>query len=105
MNTELLSATELVALIRDRQVGSLELLDAQLGRIDAHNGAINAVVAMDVEGARAAARAADDAQPDRRGPLHGLPITIKDSWEVAGMPATCGFPELADTCRRATRRR
>ena len=96
MNTELLSATELVALIRDRKLGSLELLDAQLARIDEHNGGINAVVAMDVEGAREAARAADDAPPDRRGPLHGLPITIKDSWEVAGMPATCGFPELAD---------
>ena len=96
MNTELLSATELVALIRDRKLGSLELLDAQLARIDEHNEGINAVVAMDVEGAREAARAADDAPPDRRGPLHGLPITIKDSWEVAGMPATCGFPELAD---------
>jgi amidase len=96
MNTELLSATELAALIRDRKLGSLELLDAQLARIDARNGEINAVVAMDVEGARAAARAADDAPPEGRGPLHGLPITIKDAWEVAGMPATCGFPELAD---------
>jgi len=96
MDTELLSAAELVALIRDRRLGSLELLEAQLSRIEEHNGAINAVVAMDVEGARAAARAADDAPRHRRGPLHGLPITIKDSWEVAGMPATCGFPELAD---------
>jgi amidase len=96
MDPTLLPATELLARIRDRELGSLELLDAQLARIDAHNGDINAVVAMDVDTARAAARKADDTPADQRGPLHGLPITIKDSWEVEGMPATCGFPELAD---------
>jgi amidase len=96
MQTELLSATELLGLLRDRKLGSLELLELQLERIEAANPGIKAVVATDVEGARAAARAADDAPADGRGPLHGLPITIKDSYEVVGMPATCGFPHLAD---------
>jgi amidase len=96
MQTELLSATELLGLLRDGRLGSLELLEMQLARIEASDPDINAVVAMDVEGARAAARAADDAPADGRGPLHGLPITIKDSYEVVGMPATCGFPHLAD---------
>jgi amidase len=96
MQTELLSATELLGLLRDRKLGSLELLETQLARIEASNPDINAVVALDAEGARAAARAADDAPSDARGPLHGLPITIKDSFEVPGMPATCGFPHLAD---------
>jgi amidase len=96
MQTELLCATELLGLLRQRKLGSLELLEIQLARIEASNPEINAVVALDVEGARAAARAADDAPADARGPLHGLPITIKDSFEVPGMPATCGFPHLAD---------
>src|SRR5882724_1668772 len=60
------------------------------------NPALNAVVALDVERARAAARAADSAASDARGPLHGLPITLKDAYEVIGMPATCGFPHLAN---------
>jgi Asp-tRNA(Asn)/Glu-tRNA(Gln) amidotransferase A subunit family amidase len=98
MNTELLSATELVALIRDRQVGSLELLDAQLGRIDAHNGAINAVVAMDIEGARAAARAADDAPPDRRS-------RSRTPGRSRGCPRHAASRTSPTTCRRATRRR
>jgi amidase len=92
---ELRSATELLALLRDRELGSLELLDLQLARIEARDGELNAVVALNVEDARDAARRADDAPSDARGPLHGLPMTIKDSYEVAGMPATCGFPDLA----------
>ena len=96
MDIALLPATELISRIRDGELSSEELLDAQLARIESYNGDLNAVVAMDVDAARRAARAADEAPADRRGPLHGLPITIKDSWEVAGMPATCGFPHLAD---------
>jgi amidase len=89
------SATELLAQLRDGQLGSVELLEAQLERIERHNGDLNAVVALDADAAREAARAADNAPADGRGPLHGLPMTIKDSFEVAGMPATCGFPHLA----------
>ena len=90
------SAGELVARLRSGELGSEELFDLQLDRIGRLDGALNAVVALDVEGAREAARAADAAPADGRGPLHGLPMTIKDSFEVAGMPATCGFPHLAE---------
>jgi amidase len=93
---ELLPATELLALLRERKLSAVELLDLHLERIARLDGDLNAVVAMDVDGARAAARAADETPADARGPLHGLPMTIKDSWEVAGMPATCGFPHLAE---------
>jgi amidase len=89
------SAAELLRLLRDRKLGALELLDLQLSRIDRLNPALNAVVAQDVETARQYARAADSAPADKRGPLHGLPLTIKDAFEVIGMPATCGFPHLA----------
>ncbi|HEY0342302.1 MAG TPA: amidase family protein, partial [Steroidobacteraceae bacterium] len=92
---ELRSATELLRLMRERKLGSLELLDLQLARIERVNPRLNAVVAMDVEGARRSARAADSVPDERRGPLHGLPITIKDAYETVGMTATCGFPELA----------
>lgn len=98
MNTlpiTLKSATELLRLLRERKLGALELLDLQLSRIDRLNPALNAVVALDIETARQSARAADSVSADKRGPLHGLPITIKDAFEVIGMPATCGFPHLA----------
>ena len=92
---EFRSATALLSLLRARKLGSLELLDLQLARIERVNPTLNAVVALDVEHARDAARAADNALNDERAPLHGLPITIKDAYEVVGMPATCGFPHLA----------
>jgi len=92
---ELRSTTELLALLRERKLGAVELLDRLLARVERLNPGLNAVVARDVEGARRAARAADDTPADRRGPLHGLPMTLKDVWEVPGMPATCGMPELA----------
>jgi amidase len=88
-------ATELLRRLRDRELGSEELLDAQLERIERLDPELNAVVATDVETARAAARAADATPAAARGPLHGLPMTIKDSFEVTGMPATCGFGHLA----------
>jgi amidase len=92
---ELGTAAELLARLRGGQLGSLELLDAQLERIERLDGELNAVVALDADAAREAARAADNAPAGGRGPLHGLPMTIKDSYEVAGMPATCGFAHLA----------
>jgi amidase len=91
---EFRSATTLLSLLRARRLGALELLDLQLSRIERTNSSLNAVVALEIEGARAGARVADSAAADARGPLHGLPITIKDAYEVVGMPATCGFPHL-----------
>ncbi|MEC9347609.1 MAG: amidase [Pseudomonadota bacterium] len=92
------SATELVAAIRRREIGSEELLDIYLERYRRLNGPINAVVATDLEAARARARAADTAtaRGESWGPLHGLPMTVKEAFEVVGMPCTSGSPTLLD---------
>jgi amidase len=91
------SATELTAALRSREVSSRELLDAFLARIAGAGGALNAVVTLDEERARAEAVAADeDAVHGRwQGPLHGLPMTVKDVFETAGIRTVCGTPELA----------
>jgi amidase len=90
------SATELAAAIRRGKITSTKLLNIYLGRIKRYNGKINAVVAMDVKAARARAAAADKALAQGKlwGPLHGLPMTVKDVFEVVGMPATSGSPKL-----------
>lgn len=91
-------AMQLVEAMRTKEIGSGELLEHYLQRVEAHNGTINAVVATDIEAARARAEAADaaTARGESWGPLHGLPVTIKDTFEVVGMPCTAGAPELKD---------
>jgi len=91
------SATELTRALRHKEVSSVELLDHYLARVAKLNRRINAIVHLDAERARERARAADAAlaRGESWGALHGLPITIKDSFEVAGMPCTSGAPELA----------
>jgi amidase len=91
-------ASELAGMIRSRQLGSLELLEHYLARIDRLNPEINAVVTMHADEARKAARRADDraARGDWDGPLHGLPVTIKDCISTAGMRTTAGASELRD---------
>ncbi len=90
--------TDAVAALRRGEVGSEELLDAQLDRIDIFNPSVNAVVAFDVDGARAAARAADAARAsgEELGPLGGIPLTIKDTYETEGLVTTAGAPVWAD---------
>jgi amidase len=92
------SARELSAAIRRRDVSSRELLDLYLSRIEQLNPSLNAVVTLDAEGARRAADAADAAlaRGEVRGPLHGVPMTVKDSYETAGMRTTCGFTAWSD---------
>ena len=92
------SATRLAEAIRAKQVSSRELLDLYIDRIDRLNGPLNAVVTLDVERARNAAAAADDAlaHGDDVGPLHGLPVTIKDAIETEGIRSTGGAIELTD---------
>jgi amidase len=91
------SAVELANLIRARQIGSLELTDYFIDRITRYDDALNAVVVRDFERARAAAREADAAlaKGDVLGPLHGLPMTIKESFDIAGLPTTWGIPSFA----------
>jgi len=92
------SATEMLARLHARQIGAVELLQLHLDRVREIGPAINAVVALDEEGALAQAARADAALARGRwlGPLHGLPMTIKDAFEVVGMPATCGFEALRE---------
>lgn len=94
---EFQSATQLLGLLRAREIGAVELLQLHLSRCEKYNPAINAVVAKDVEGAMRAAQEADNHRGGAASlpPLHGLSMTVKDTFEVVGMPATCGLPKLA----------
>jgi len=87
------SAKQLAADIRKKKIGCLELLDLYLARIEKYDGALNAVVVRDFDRARTRARAADRALSKRDvwGPLHGVPMTIKESYDVAGLPTTWGI--------------
>jgi amidase len=93
-----MTASEAVKRLAANDIGSVELLDALLARVDRHNGAVNAVVAFDLDRAREQAVAADEARArgELLGPLHGLPMTIKDSFETEGLVTTSGAPALAD---------
>jgi amidase len=91
------SATQLAAAIRAKEIGSRELLDHYIRRIERFNPTINAVVTFDLERARQRADAADAAlaRGDTWGPLHGVPMTIKDCIETAGIRTTAGAEMLA----------
>jgi amidase len=91
------SAKQLAADVRKKKIGCLELLDLYLARVEKYDGALNAVVVRDFDRARTRARAADRALARRQvwGPLHGVPMTIKESYDVAGLPTTWGVPAYA----------
>src|SRR5213080_1866950 len=91
------SARQLAADIKRKKIGCLELLDLYLARVEKYDGALNAVVVRDFERARTRARAADRALARLQvwGPLHGVPTTIKESYDVAGLPTTWGVPAYA----------
>jgi len=92
------SASELAAAIGRREVSSRELLQAFAARIGKYNPSLNAVVTLDLERAGRRALDADEATAHGKswGPLHGLPVTIKDSLETEGLRTTAGFPPLKD---------
>ncbi len=93
------SATELLAALERKEVGSEELLRRFLDRIERLSGTVNAVVTLDADRALEEARRCDAerAAGDLRGPLHGLPMTVKDSFETAGLRTTSGgAPGLED---------
>ncbi|HEV7761066.1 MAG TPA: amidase family protein, partial [Acidimicrobiales bacterium] len=92
------TATQLAAAIRAKDIASRELLDLYLDRIDRLDTTVRAVVTLDADRARDAATAADEAtaRGDALGPLHGLPVTIKDAIETEGIRSTGGAVELID---------
>ena len=92
------SAVDIAELIRTKKVSAVEVIEYFLKRIDTYNPKLNAIVWMDPERARKRAREADVALA--RGeiwvPLHGVPMTIKESYQVHGSPTTWGLPEYKD---------
>lgn len=93
------SATELAALVRERAASPSEVVGAVLDRIDAWEPSLNAFVTLDREGALNQARQADAAiaRGDVLGPLHGVPVTVKNIMDVAGLPTRRGSRLTPDT--------
>jgi amidase len=91
------SASELCTLLRRREVSAIELVDLYIERIERHDRELNAVVLRDFERARNKARSidADRGRGDAR-PLLGLPITVKESFNVEGLKTTWGSPRFAN---------
>jgi amidase len=89
------SATHLADQLRKRRIGCVELLDFIVERAERYNPRLNAVIAWQVGPARQRARAADVALAHGEvwGPLHGVPMTVKESFNIAGLPTTWGNPE------------
>lgn len=92
------SASEAARAIRERRITSMELTEHILERIELYNARINAIVTLMREEALKRARAADEAlrRVELWGPLHGVPITVKDCFEVSGVRTTAGSPSLKD---------
>ena len=89
-------AHKLAAAIRQQKIGSLELLKAYLQRVERFNPALNAIVVLDIERAKKRARAADrmTLRGESSGPLHGIPMTIKESFDMSGLPSTWGRADM-----------
>jgi amidase len=98
MDADYATGSDLTRALADREVSSRELLEHLVARIDRLDPALNAVVATDLERAWAEADAADQrrAAGGSNGPLHGLPMTVKDVWETEGLVTTSGAPELRE---------
>ncbi|MGP8122464.1 MAG: amidase [Xanthobacteraceae bacterium] len=87
------TAGQLSAALAARQVSAVELAQDAIARIERHDARINAICVRDFERGLAAARAADAArQRGETAPLLGLPLTVKESYNLAGTPTTWGFP-------------
>lgn len=91
-------AHQLAQMIRNRQVSAVEVLEAHLEQIAQHNARLNALCLIDAANARAKAQQADEAlsRGENWGPLHGVPVTIKDIFETAGLRTTAGYIPLKD---------
>jgi amidase len=101
MDPTFLSATQLADLVRTKRIGALELLDHYIARVEAHNARLNAVIVRDYDRAREKARALDR-QSDKSAPFFGVPMTVKESFDIAGLPTTRGHPDAKDVAVRVT---
>lgn len=98
MDMTLRSAGEQAAAIAAKQISARELLDAVIRRYEQHNPTLNAVIFTQLDEAAALAQRADDltASGESLGALHGVPMTIKETWDWIGSPSTSGHTELID---------
>jgi amidase len=96
------SALHIAAQLRRRELSAVECLEYFRARVERLNPALNAIVVLDWERAYEAARLADQAlaKGEPVGPLHGVPMTIKESYDVAGLPTTWGDPTLSYIAER-----
>ncbi|MBC8271992.1 MAG: amidase, partial [Gammaproteobacteria bacterium] len=96
-------ATALVQKIKSKQISSADLLEHFIARMEKYNPEINAIIVTQLEKARARARQADEAlaRGEDWGPLHGLPMTVKESYDIEGLPTTRGNPLLRDNIASA----
>ncbi len=95
-NTPFRSATDLAQDIKAGRLTSRALLDTYLSRVDRYNPGLNAIIVQQREQALARADAADAAlaRGEDWGPLHGLPMTVKESFDITGLPTTWGIPAM-----------
>ena len=98
------SATTLAQLVREKKIGAVELLDFYLKRVERLNPRTNAIIAQQADVARktAAGRDAQTARGESCGPLHGVPMTVKESFDVPGLPSTWGMPPFRDNIAKGT---
>jgi amidase len=91
-------AHQIAQMIRDRQVSAVKVLEAHLAQVAQHNSKLNAICTLDEENARTRAKQADEAiaRGENWGTLHGVPVTIKDIFETAGLRTTAGYIPLKD---------
>jgi amidase len=91
------SATELSAALAAKKVSAVELAQDAIGRIERHDGQVNAICVRDFDRGLEAARAADAARGRGESkPLLGIPLTVKESYNIAGLPTTWGYPAQKD---------
>ena len=98
MDIGFLSAVELAKKIREKEISCVELLQHYLSRVDKYNESINAIVVDLREQALEEAERLDNmvSNGEHLGPLHGVPMTVKESYNVSGTPTTFGNPALKD---------
>ena len=97
------SALQLGAIIRNKSISAVEMLEYFIARVEQYDGGINAVVVRDFDRARENAKAADAALAKDQiwGPLHGVPVTLKESYDVEGLITTRGNPVWKDNVATA----
>ena len=91
-----LTAVQLSEKIKSKKISCLEMLDLFLARIEKFNPSLNAIIYLDKKAARERAKEADEAlaKGESWGALHGVPMTVKENFNIAGQPSTWGVPDL-----------